>query len=236
MSYSEIDYRLMVKRLSQYSDSKYGQFQSGLAMGNSFMYGVRVPKLREICKHIVSGDWRGFLGVAQDNSYEEIMLQGMVISQAKCPIEETFEYAGEFVKKIDNWAICDTFCGDFKAARKNRPSTLDFIMKYADSDREFERRFVIVMLMDYYLIDEYVDEALETIVSIEKKEYYVMMAAAWALATAFTKYREKVLDILTGHKLDPVTHNKVIRKCRESYRVSDEDKALLKELKVKNVK
>lgn len=233
MSYSEIDYRLLVKRLSQNSDSKYRQFQSGLAMGSSFMYGVRVPILREISKHIISGDWRGFLSVAEDNSYEEIMLQGMVIAKAKCPIEETFEYTEGFIKKIDNWAICDTFCADFKSARKHRPETWDFIMKYRDSEGEFERRFVVVMLMDYFLIDEYIDEAVETIVNIEKKEYYVMMASAWALATAFTKYRGRILDVLNNRRLDPVTHNKVIRKCRESYRVSGEDKELLKELKVK---
>ena len=60
-----------------------------------------------------------------------------------------------------------------------------------------------------------------------------MMASAWALATAFTKYRGRILDVLNNRRLDPVTHNKVIRKCRESYRVSGEDKELLKELKVK---
>ena len=233
MAYSEIDYRLLVKRLGQNSDEKYRDFQSSLSVGSSFLYGVRIPVLRDISKHIVAGDWRSFLEVAKDDSYEEIMLQAMVIAQGKCTIEERLIYAAEFIKKIDNWAICDSFCSNFKSARSNREEVFEFIMKYSDSDREFEKRFVIVMLMSYFLIDEYIDRALEIIVSIDKKEYYVMMAAAWALATAFTKYREKVLDILKEQSLDCATHNKVISKCRESYRVTEEEKEILKELKIK---
>jgi len=232
MSYTEFDYQLLVTQLGQYSDEKYRKFQGGLSVGSSFLYGVRIPKLREISKHIVSRDWQGFMKVAKDNSYEEIMLQGMVITQAKCDIEETFEYTDEFIKKIDNWAICDTFCASFKAVRYNRQKTWDYIMKYKDSKREFERRFVVVMMMDHFMIDEYIDQALEIILDMDKSEYYVMMAAAWAVSSAFIKYREKVLDIFENHKLDDMTHNKAIAKCRESYRVSAEDKELLKQLKV----
>lgn len=233
MAYTEFDYHLLVKQLSQYSDVKYKQFHSGLAVGSNFLYGVRIPKLREMSKHISGGDWRGFLKIAQDNSYEEIMLQGMVITQAKCDIEEIFSFTDDFVKKIDNWAICDTFCAAFKGAKTHRQETWDYIMKYVDSDAEFERRFVIVMLMDHFLTDEYADKVLDILLDIDQKEYYVMMAAAWAMSTAFVKYRDKVLEIFREESLPPMTHNKAIQKCRESYRVSPEDKEMLKELKVK---
>ncbi|MBQ4340169.1 MAG: DNA alkylation repair protein [Firmicutes bacterium] len=236
MAYTEFDYHLLVTQLSQYSDAKYKQFQSGLAVGSSFLYGVRIPKLREISKHIASRDWKGYLNIAQDNSYEEIMLQGMVITQAKCSIEEMFEYTDGFVGKIDNWAICDTFCADFKAVRTHRQETWDYILKYVGSEKEFERRFAVVMLMDHFLIDDYVDQALEIMMNIDQKEYYVMMAVAWAVSTAFIKYRNKVVEILEEEKLPPLTHNKAIRKCRESYRVSSEDKEMLKGLKVKILK
>ena len=90
--------------------------------------------------------------------------------------------------------------------------------------------------MDHFLIDDYVDQALEIMMTVDQKEYYVMMAVAWAVSTAFIKYRDKVIEVLKDEKLPPLTHNKAIRKCRESYRVSPEDKEMLKGLKVKILK
>lgn len=178
MAYTEFDYQILVTQLGQYSDPKYRAFHSGLGVGSAYLYGVRTPKLREMAKRISAGDWRSYLEVAQDNSYEEIMLQGMVITQAKCELEEILTYAELFVEKIDNWAICDTFCAGFKAARENRKQVLSFLKKYVVSEKEFERRFAVVMLMDYFLIDEYMEEALELILKTDKTDYYVMMASA----------------------------------------------------------
>ena len=47
--------------------------------GTSNILGVRLPILRKLAKKIIRGDWRAYLASAQDQSFEEIMLQGMVI-------------------------------------------------------------------------------------------------------------------------------------------------------------
>ena len=232
MKYTEFDYKILTTQLRQYSDEKYREFQSGLKVGSSYIYGVRIPVLRKMAKKIAAGDWRGFLAIARDDSYEEILLQGMVLGYAKCDLPETFERTAAFLPKIDNWAICDTFCSGLKRVRQDPIKTWAFVMRYETSPREFDRRFVVVMLMDYFLEGKFLDQALDVIAHIEKKEYYVSMAAAWALATAFVKAREEVLKILEEGVLDPDTHNRTIRKCRESYRISDEDKKLLKTLKI----
>ncbi len=231
--YTDFDYQILVTQLSQNSDSEYKDFQTGLSVGSNYMYGVRVPKLRTFAKRIAERDWQGFMSVARDNSYEEIMIQGMVLNYIKCDLGERFRLTDEFIKKIDNWAICDTFCSGFKSAKDNQADVWDYIIKYADSKKEFEKRFMIVMMMNHFLNDEYIDRVLEIIEKTELKEYYVMMAAAWTISTAFVKYREKVLALLEEKKLDATAHNKAIRKCVESYRVSNEDKALLRSLKVK---
>ena len=231
MNYTEFDYKILTTQLRQYSDEKYKEFHSGLKVGSNYIYGVRIPILRRMAKRIAIADWQGFLALAKDDSYEEILLQGMVLGYAKMSLEETFERTAAFLPKVDNWAICDPFCSGLKRVRQDLYETWAFLMRYENSPREFERRFVVVMLMDYFLEGKYRDQALDVIVNIRKEEYYVSMAAAWALATAFLKDREGVLRILEEEQLDQETHNRTIRKCRESYRISDEDKALLKGLK-----
>ena len=231
MNYTEFDYKILTTHLRQHSDEKYKEFHSGLKVGSNYIYGVRIPILRRMAKRISIADWQGFLALAKDDSYEEILLQGMVLGYAKMSLEETFERTAAFLPKVDNWAICDTFCSGLKRVRQDLYETWAFLMRYENSPLEFERRFVVVMLMDYFLEGKYLDQALDVIVNIRKEEYYVSMAAAWALATAFLKDREGVLRILEEEQLDQETHNRTIRKCRESYRISDEDKALLKGLK-----
>jgi 3-methyladenine DNA glycosylase AlkD len=46
---------------------------------------------------------------AQNEYYEEVMLQGMVVGYLKTDIEELLNYVTDFVPKINNWAVCDSF-------------------------------------------------------------------------------------------------------------------------------
>ena len=118
-----------------------------------------------------------------------------------------------------------------KDAKKHLPETIDFLRPYLASDKEFPLRFGIVMLMDYCLTDSHIDETLDILCSTDHPGYYVRMAVAWALSVAFVKYRDKTLSRLEARTLDPWIQNKAIQKCRESYRVSPEDKEYLKTLK-----
>ena len=59
------------------------------------------------------------------------------------------------------------------------------------------------------------------------------MMIAWYFATALAKQYEAALPFIENHRLDVWTHNKTIQKAVESYRISPEQKAYLRELKVK---
>ena len=87
--------------------------------------------------------------------------------------------------------------------------------------------------MDHFLNDRYIDEVLRRYADIRSEDYYVRMGIAWGVATAYVKYPEKVLSLLKEKKLDVWTHNKAIQKCRESRRVSAQDKEMLNTLKRK---
>ena len=59
------------------------------------------------------------------------------------------------------------------------------------------------------------------------------MAVAWLLCELMIKQRDKTLVYLNHHNLNKFTINKMISKCRDSFRVSREDKELLLKYKQK---
>lgn len=128
--------------------------------GTDPIIGVRIPKLRTLAKKIAKEDWRGYLEHAACDTYEEIMLQGLVLGYAKGEIDELLEYVRAFIPKIHDWSINDCFCATFKIAQKHREKVWNFLMPYAKSDQEFEQRVVAVMLMDHFLTEAYIARVL----------------------------------------------------------------------------
>lgn len=220
------------KKLFEKQDLKYREFHSSLCPNVEKIIGVRVPELRKMAKEIASNEYKEFLENAQDEYYEELVLQGLVIGYAKISIEETFEYLQRFVPKINSWAVCDTTCSNLKITKKYMQEMWKFLKQYINSDKEYEIRFALVMYLNYFLTDEYIDEILQKIDKIENKEYYVQMATAWLVSTAYVEQREKTETFLQQNNLDKFTQNKSIQKICESYRVSKEDKERLRKYKM----
>lgn len=220
------------KKLFEMQDLKYKEFDSSLCPNVEKIIGVRIPQLRAMAKEIASNEYKEFLENAQDEYYEELVLQGLVIGYAKISIEETFDYLKKFVPKINSWAVCDTTCSNLKITKKHMQEMWDFLEQYINSDKEYEIRFALVMYLNYFLTDEYIDEILQKIDKIENKEYYVQMATAWLVSTAYVEQREKTETFLQQNNLDKFTQNKSIQKIRESYRVSKEDKEKLRKYKM----
>ena len=227
------------KKLFEMQDLKYREFHSSLCPNVDKIIGVRIPQLRMMAKEIATSDCKDFLENVQDEYYEELVLQGLVIGYAKISIEETFEYLQKFVPKINRWAVCDTTCSNLKITKKHMQEMWEFLKQYTNSDKEYEIRFALVMYLNYFLTDEYIDEILQKIDKIENKEYYVQMAIAWLVSFAYIKQREKTEVFLQKNNLDEFTQNKSIQKICESYRVSKEDKERVRKYKkgeYKNVK
>ena len=219
-------------KIEELADGKYKKFHTGLCPNSNEIVGVRVPLLRELAKEIVSeGNVERYLENALDNSYEEILLQGIVLGIWKTTIESFTKYLEKFIPKINSWAVCDVAVAGFKITKKNMEYMWHFIQKYLKSKNEFELRFSIVMMLDFYLTDEYIDEVLQILNNIKHKGYYVKMAVAWTLQVAFVKFPERTMELLEDNKLDDWTHNKALQKIIESYRVDDETKSIIKTMK-----
>ncbi len=219
------------KVLFELQDKKYKEFHSGLCPNNDNIIGVRIPDLRKLAKEISKEDWRKFLDENKNEYYEETMLEGFVIGYAKMDLEERFKLLTIFVPKIDNWAVCDCSCSTFKFIQKNKKEMWEFIKMYLNSNEEFELRFAIIIILDYYLTDEYIDDVFRIFDKVKKEDYYVKMAIAWTLQVAYVKYKEKTIKYLENNKLDDFTYNKAIQKMIESYRISKEEKEFLRKMK-----
>ena len=218
------------ERLLEEAAKDYKKFSETLIPGAQNILGVRLPKLRQIAKEIVKNPPAHW-----GDSHEEIMLQGMVIGLLKDNLEIILQHVKDFIPKITNWAVCDTFCTGLKFTLKNKPLVWEFIQPYLDSDKEFAVRFGVVMLLAYFIDNEYIDEVLQKCDEIcaTEREYYIKMAVAWAVSVCYVKFPEKTHKYLENCCLEPWTYNKSIQKIRESFRVDKAAKAILKTMKIK---
>ena len=223
----------MIKKLFEIADEEYRKFHSSLCPNTNNIIGVRIPTLREMAKEIAKQRPQEFLSEIDDRYYETVMLYGMVIGYLKSSLEEKQKYLDIFVPKIDNWAVCDCCISTYKFTNKHLEEMWEYIQKYINSDKEFEVRFAVIMLMDYYLNDKYIDKVLKILGEIKHEGYYVKMGVAWAISVAFVKYEEKTRQFLANSTLDDFTYNKSLQKIIESNRVGKKVKSEIREMKRK---
>lgn len=214
-------------------EPEYQKFSAALIPNINNLLGVRLPELRKIAKKIAKNDWRTYLKTAEDDYFEETMLQGMVIGYIKTDIDEHLSYVTSFVPKIDNWSVCDSFCVGLKFTKEHSKRVWEFLQSYLSSENEFEVRFGVVMLLDFYIENEYIDEVLNLLDSTKHKGFYAQMAVAWAISICYIKSPNLTLDYLKDNTLDDFTYNKALQKITESYRVDKETKALIRSMKRK---
>lgn len=220
------------EELKSLQDKKYKEFHSKLCPGTNNIIGIRIPVLRKYAKTLLKeNDFKLLINNIDDEYYEEIMLQGMLIGLAKSDFNEIKPYIENFIPKIDNWAICDTFCAGLKIAKKYKKEMWNLINKYIAINKEFYIRFAVVMILDYYIEEEYIEADLEIFNNIKSDKYYVQMAVAWAISICFIKYYDKTIEYMKTANLDKFTYNKAIQKAIESYRITKEQKEILKKMK-----
>ena len=78
--------------LMEHAEADYQEFSAGLIPGVAKMFGVRIPVLRGLAREIAKEDYRTYLENAADDSFEEVMLQGLVIGYIHADIEEAARY------------------------------------------------------------------------------------------------------------------------------------------------
>ena len=220
------------KELEALSEDKYKEFSSSLIPNVDNVLGVRTPNLRKLSKEILKNkDFEKFLKTNQFKYMEEYMLKGMLIGLLKRPIDDVLFYAKDFIPSIDNWSVCDSFCCGLKITNDHLDTVFDFLQPYFYSKNEYEIRFSYVMLLNYYLNDEYIDRVLNLVDEFKDERYYSRMAVAWLISMCYVKYPNKTEMYLKKSKLDNWTFNKSIQKICESLKVDKKIKEKIKLMK-----
>lgn len=230
-TWNQKDYERFITYLLSIQDIQYRDFHQNLIPGVDNLIGIRIPTLRAIAKEISRGNYKDYFTLVEDTYYEETMIHGLVIGYLKCDVIEVISYLKVFVPKINNWAICDSVCSGLKITNKNKKIAFDYLSTYFDSEKEYELRFAIVMLMDYFIEEEYLDQIFKICNQIKSDKYYVNMAIAWLISVAFVKEEEKTMYFLKNNQLNVVTYNKALQKIIESNRVSKDKKEFIRTMK-----
>lgn len=225
--------QLIKEKLNHLKDEEYAKFQKRIIPDTDNIIGVRTPELRKIAKKLMQEDYLRYLDNACDDSYEEILLQGMVIGYSKLSFDEIKPYIMKYVTKISNWALCDLFVGGLKITNEYRDEMYEFIQSYLNSNQTYEIRFGVVMLLNYYNKEEYCDLAFSYFDKIDNEQYYVQMAIAWAISMYYINNKEKTMKYLLNNQLDDFTYNKALQKITESRQIDNEEKNMIRSMKRK---
>ncbi len=221
------------EELFKLQDKKYRDFQSKLIpnIEPDSVIGVRTPELRKLAKKFEKlEEIESFLNNLPHKYFDEDQLHAFILSERK-DYEKCIEEVKAFLPYINNWATCDQLSP--KVFKKNKKDLLKNIKNWISSKKTFTVRFAIGMLMQHFLDEDFDNKYPEIVVKVKSDEYYINMMIAWYFATALAKQYKNVLPYIENKKLDKWTHNKTIQKAIESYRITEEQKAYLKSLKIK---
>lgn len=217
--------------LFKMAEPEFQAFSSRLLPGTENIIGVRLPKLRKLAKRISKKNWQDYLLYGGEDTFEEVMLKGMLIGYAEGNPEQILPWVEDYLPKIKNWSVCDSFCSGLKLAQRYPEELWEYILPHLQDNEEFIVRFAVVMLLFYFVQKSYVERVLALLDQVSHPGYYVKTAVAWAVSICFIKLPEETMAYLKENHLDKETYNKALQKIVESHCVDKGIKALIRSMK-----
>ncbi len=224
------DYQEFQKYLKSRQEEKYQKFTQKLVNSQYKIMGIRMPILRKIAKEIAQGNYESFLKVCKPLSYEEVLIKGFVIASIK-DIDKLKLEINDYVKLIDNWAICDSFAASLKIVKDNKPLFWNYFQGFLASQEEYYIRLALVVFLNYYVEKDYLNSIFSLCLKDYPDKYYINMALAWLLSICYIKYPQETYTFLETSSLNKFIFNKTISKIKDSYQVSKFEKEKLTKLK-----
>ncbi len=231
--WTKSDYDAFLTYLKSLSDEDYQKFHQKIIKTQDPIIGIRLPILRKQAKEISKGNAKEFIKQCGKTYHEEVIMHALVITETPMEYEKFQMEADDYIKKIQNWATCDTFCSNLKKPiRKHKEEFWNHINLYLHSKNPWAVRAGVIAMLSNYLEEPYIDKVIQRCDRIKSDFYYVRMGQAWLIATACAKFPEKTIKYLSSKStLDPWTYAKTIQKACESTRIPKETKQYLKALK-----
>ena len=230
-----MDRKAFLKTLKELSagNAEYASFNQRIVNTNKDVIGVRLPDMRKLAKTISKGlsadSIFAFIDKADKNSYEQVMICGLVIDYAKIPEIEKIELTREYLKHVDSWAHIDCFTDRMK--RFDEKLWWDFSTECLASEEEFTVRYGVMRLMTSFLDEEHLEDVFAALREVRHDGYYVKMAMAWLYAEAALKDFIATIAEVDSPGIDPWTRKKALQKMLESNRLTTEQKELIRKIR-----
>ena len=218
-------YEGLTAALRDLADPTLEAYQKKIVSDTGYpMFCIRMPALRKLAKRCAQQNLDNLLTQARWSSYEEVLAFGLAVAYEKVPLDRKLEKLWSILPRLDSWAMTDTIAPTLKVTDAERPVLWEFAGRCMDSPEEYILRFGIVLLLDHFLTGEWIPRVEKQVRAVSDERYYVQMAAAWLWAEMAVYEPERVIGLLQTGELDRFTHNMTIRKMRESYRISQNEK------------
>ncbi len=219
-------YEDLLTELKSFTDKQYGEFNNRIVNDKHLkFFGVRTSILRQLTKkHKGEENIFSF----PDEYYEVVFI--------KLAIASTFSYdkfvsrIDEFVPLITDWALCDSALKP-ACVKKHKDDFAQYIKKYISKSGEFKQRFALISLLNFYVEEKWLPFIKQCVEQCDSSKYYTMMGAAWLICEVVVRYYDYGLTILQSTMCDITIKNKAISKCCDSFRLTQEQKNQLKELR-----
>ncbi len=215
--------------LKSFENIEKKEWATNLLQTNLPILCIKTDVIKYIVNKIAKGNFIEFLNFMIWDYYENTAINGYLIVKIK-DFEVQKKYLDIYSNRADNWATCDLLSFNIKG---NEEKYFNIVLEYIKSEKSFVRRIGMSILFNFIDKSDYIDKIFDLLdMFFNEEHYYVNMMNAWLLCECFIKQREKTLKYLNNNKLNKWTINKAIQKCRESRRVSIEDKEMLLKYKV----
>ena len=216
--------------IQNFKDEHYAKFSSSIVPGKTDIF-LRVPVAKKIAKkYALTSEGAQFLYDIPHKDTDENIVHGLMIGYLK-DVDKVIDLIEEFLPFIDNWATCDVTCANLKIVKKYPNLFEKCVKKWLKSENSFTKRFAIVILLDYFLDDNFNIDHFN-LVNFCSENYYVKMAQSWYFSVALVKQYDVTLPLFENKLIkDNFVHNKAIQKACESFRISPDKKQYLKKLR-----
>ena len=219
------------ENLISLGEPEYQTIQSNIIpnISKEKIIGIRLPKLIRFAKKNIDEKFKKkFLKHLPHKYLEEDLIHVWLINKME-NYDECIKAVKVFLPYVKNWEISDSFMP--KAFRQNADELIDELEILLKSDSTYTVRFAILMMLKFYLDENYDKKYLQWVADIRSDEYYIEMMAGWFFTEALIKHYDDAIIFLEKRMLYPKIHTKTIQKAVETRRLTDEQKEYLKTLR-----
>ena len=227
-----LDEKGFLSFLEGIGSEKKAEFDKKIIRSSLKIHGITSKQINDIYKYFHKNGYSNILSFSNKISYEITMLRGrLVLNDKSLDINKKIDFLNAWIQNVDTWALTDGVFANYKLKSEDKQALLSFAESLVSRSLEFEIRLGVIILLDYFLTDEDIDNTFRILSDIKYGEYYyVDMAVAWLCATALIDFEGKTLAFLNSPFINDFTYKKSLQKARESFRIPDEKKIFYKSL------